>query len=67
MKFTLDIDMSNAAFDTSENGVGNVPEVTRILRKLAALLDNVDVLTDQNGGTLFDVNGNSVGSWDVTQ
>ena len=67
MRFIIDFDMDNAAFDTSENGVGNVPEVTRILRKLAALLDNVDVLTDQNGGTLFDVNGNSVGSWDVTQ
>lgn len=66
MRFTIDFDMDNAAFDPSESAVGNVPEVTRILRKLAALLDNVDVLMDQNGGMLFDVNGNSVGSWDVT-
>ena len=66
MNFTIDFDMDNAAFDTSENAVGNVTEVTRILRKLAALLDNVDVLTDQNGGTLRDTNGNSVGSWSVS-
>ena len=67
MRFIIDFDMTNAAFDTSENAVCNVPEVTRILRKLAARLDSVDVLMDQNGGTLRDSNGNSVGSWDVTQ
>ena len=66
MNFTIDFDMTNAAFDTSENTVGNVEEVTRILRKLAALLDNVDILMDQNGGTLHDSNGNSVGSWGVS-
>lgn len=66
MRFTLDFDMDNAAFDTSENTVANVAEVTRILRKLAALLDGADVLTDQNGGTLRDSNGNSVGSWGVS-
>jgi len=67
MKFTLDIDMSNAAFERYADDERDASEVTRILRKLAALLDNVDVLMDQNGGMLFDVNGNSVGSWDVTQ
>jgi hypothetical protein len=54
MKFTLTIDMDNAAFDTP------VAEVARILRDLAKRLDNgeTETLTD---ATLRDINGNAVG------
>lgn len=59
--FKLEIDTGNAAFDIEENGLHG--EAARILRQLAAELVN-------NGGTsgaLFDVNGNRVGAWSLSQ
>lgn len=52
--FELHIDTDNAAFDYPG------PEVARILRELADLLD--DGVTGH--GPLRDVNGNRVGSWE---
>lgn len=72
MNFTIDFDMNNDAFllapsfDSHAEDVRDATEVAAILRRLADMLDDAAVLTDQNGGTLRDSNGNSVGSWGVS-
>jgi hypothetical protein len=67
MKFTLDIDMSNAAFERYADDERDVSEVAAILRRLANTLDlDVVILTDKSTGTLRDSNGNTVGDWTVT-
>ena len=68
MKFTLDIDMSNAAFEryADDANVRDTMEVALILHALSKHLYSLSVLTEQSTGTLRDSNGNSVGSWDVT-
>jgi hypothetical protein len=53
MKYTIEIDTSNAAFDDAP-----MHEVARILRELADYLEETDNATDQ---PLRDVNGNRVG------
>ena len=65
MRFTLDIDMSNAAFERYADDARDASEVAAILRKLADRLDDVSV-TEQSTGTLRDSNGNTVGDWTVT-
>lgn len=60
MTITIKLETDNAAF---EDGSGR--EVARILRKLAVKIqdDDLEALT---GGKLMDVNGNSVGTWEVS-
>jgi len=61
MKFKLEIDMENAAFEDC-----NGDEVARILRNLAMFVA-CNVLDDRraNNGKLKDSNGNTVGFWKV--
>jgi hypothetical protein len=68
MRFTLQLDMSGSAFDhyTGSDSGRDATEVALILRALSERINCLDVLTEQNGGTLRDSNGNSVGSWNVT-
>ena len=62
MKLTITIEMDNAAF--GNDGIERGMEVSRILS------ESVNRLTDdiQTGDCcpLLDINGNSVGLWDVT-
>ena len=55
MKFKLELDSMNAAFDTGDGGVG---EVGNILRIVAAMIEQ-----GQDHGSLMDPNGNTVGSF----
>ncbi|MEU9258966.1 hypothetical protein AB0D68_10815 [Streptomyces sp. NPDC048212] len=62
MKFTLEVTgMGNAAF-TEEYG-GPEMEMARILRAAAEKVE--DGFLD--AGSLFDLNGNKVGQWRVTE
>ena len=60
MKFTLEIDMGNAAFEDS-----NSQEVSLILATLAKEFENIPKFRKGNEGIVFDVNGNRVGRWSV--
>jgi len=63
MRFNLSFDMDGAAFDGGDNGVD---EVVRILHNLAGRVDGGGVFDDSHG-PVRDVNGNTVGSWEVTE
>ena len=58
MTFTCTIDMGNEAF-------ADFPgmELARILRRLAAAMDETDASEDC--GKLHDINGNTVGEYDI--
>lgn len=58
MEFTLTINMDNAAFEGNP-GI----ELKRILERLARRNWDIDGRAD--GSKLMDVNGNSVGRWEV--
>jgi len=61
MSFRLEINTGNAAFDDEDLA----PEVARILSELATKLD--DGMYSMNADVpLYDVNGNRVGSWRLT-
>ena len=55
MKFTLNINMDNAAFSEYPED-----ELKRLLEEIAPRAGN-GKLED----TVFDINGNNVGSWDI--
>lgn len=61
MKITIEINMDNAAFEDC-----NGTELARICRELA---DNFDTfpLEPTGTGNIRDINGNTVGEWDVTE
>lgn len=61
MKFTLEVDCDNAAFDDGNHGA----EVARILRQVAEHVEHTasGVRFDV---PLFDINGNQVGSAALT-
>jgi len=61
MKFSLEINCGNAAFDE-----GNGDQISSILRKL--IRDDLEhgELTEGEGGPLLDDNGNRVGKWSVS-
>ena len=61
-KLNLQMNMDNAAF----NECGNGPEAARILRELADRIE-CDQLSTHDDGRLRDINGNSVGAWEVTE
>jgi len=56
MRFTISIDCDNAAFD-------DPGELTRILTDLGKRLEWLTL--DEQGGTLRDLNGNTVGKWEI--
>lgn len=64
MKFTLTINMDNAAF-----GDWPAPELRRILRNAAdqVHVDPHDTRVGANEGSLRDINGNTVGRWEITE
>ncbi len=57
--FTVKIETDNEAFSGSARGL----ELARALLKIAARLEDLGSLSD--GGKVFDINGNSVGHWEV--
>lgn len=60
MKFTLEVNMDNAAFEDLE-------ELKRILRALTESYGLHDgIAGKQQVGVVHDVNGNTVGSWRFT-
>ena len=61
MKATIEIEMDNAAFDD-----GSGRELARILGELAAKVSRVEI-TPGRGWNLFDVNGNKVGTVEITE
>jgi hypothetical protein len=67
MKFTLIINLDNAAFYSERadhHDLRDGDEIARVLRQLANRLDDAYVdCTDR--GTLRDRNGNTVGAWQV--
>lgn len=58
MEFTMKINMDNAAFDR-----GDGRELARLLREAATRLADVG----ESDGTLRDINGNTVGSWEISE
>jgi hypothetical protein len=64
LEFKLQLDMGNAAFDEGMEG----HETARILRELADKIDHdLHGLTRSDTGTLRDINGNKVGTWEVVE
>lgn len=61
MKFILEINLDNAAFDD-----GKTAEVSRILKNLSNFRQ-FGKLAPGDGGKLMDVNGNSVGEWSIEE
>jgi hypothetical protein len=55
MKLIVNIDMDNAAFADCP-----ATEAARILRRIAKKMEE-----GEDGGKVMDVNGNSVGNWEV--
>jgi hypothetical protein len=62
MRFTLTIEMDNAAFDRSPG-----TELSRILRELNSKLYREHDIRPNESGKVRDVNGNTVGEWAVTE
>jgi hypothetical protein len=69
MKFTLEINMDNAAFDTGVEGdkARSGVEVWKILNELATKIYNSYSLETGDDGQVRDTNGNKVGTWEVTE
>lgn len=60
--FSLKLDCENAAFADGRRRY----EIARILRRLADQIENVPLPNNQRiDGRLFDVNGNSCGTWEA--
>lgn len=57
MQFSMTVEMDNAAFDADSRG-----ELARILRRAARDLDDDVTAT---AGRMRDINGNTVGSWEI--
>lgn len=63
MQFTISIELGNAAMDGEDCG----PEIARILRNQADKLEGFASWDFPDKGGLWDVNGNKVGTWEVTE
>jgi hypothetical protein len=61
MRFRLSFDMDGAAFDGGDN---SVDEVCAILRNVADRIDRAGAHDDTSTG-VRDINGNTIGSWEV--
>lgn len=65
MRFTLSIDLDNDAFAAPADGTG---ELGRTLRQLGVMFDDsASTLAALEGGKVRDVNGNTVGAWQVSR
>lgn len=62
MKFSLTVDMDNAAFDPEDKG----RELRRILIKVCDDIDAPTPYLINAGQDVRDVNGNRVGAWEIT-
>jgi hypothetical protein len=70
MKFTLEIDLDNAAFSADIEGDSNdrnALEVSRILSLVANRLYMEATISRGSIARLRDVNGNACGQWHVSQ
>jgi hypothetical protein len=67
MKFTLEIDLENAAFECHSPKFRNGQQVARILRVLAHKLEAGYHLNTSDIGKLLDGNGNTIGRWTVDE
>lgn len=61
MKFTMQVDMDNAAFETEFGDMDN-PELVRILEVVKKSVR--DGVTDS---VVRDINGNKVGNWMISE
>jgi hypothetical protein len=66
MRFTIDLDISNAVFDAEYDNDKDAFEIAFILRALADKLDDFATIAAYDEGALRDFNGNTIGSWSVT-
>lgn len=72
MRFTMHVNMDNDAFVREvENEDGEfdlVPDVSELARILRDTAEDVDVFerTGRTGRSVRDINGNTVGQWEVT-
>lgn len=60
MKFTLEFDMDNDAFNPEDGNV-NYAEVSRILEKVAVDVEWRDI------DDIRDINGNTIGHWQINE
>jgi hypothetical protein len=60
MRFKLDIQCDNAAFEEPAT------EIARVLREAATRIEGGELPEGSGGGKLRDSNGNTVGGWAVT-
>lgn len=66
MKFTLTIDLGNAAFDAGDNPrERNTTEIVRILATIADDINQDATVSRQSSGSARDYNGNVVAKWSV--
>ena len=63
MRFSLTFSLDNSAFDGGDNGVD---ETCRILHALADRIDGFGAIGLEPGGRVYDVSGNAIGEWEVT-
>ena len=59
MKFTLTMDCDNAAFEERP-----ADEIGRILRRTAEQIELIQPVSGE-GGSVLDIDGNTVGEWKV--
>jgi hypothetical protein len=59
MQFIMKVNMNNAAFEESSGD-----EVCRILDKVSIFVEGSD-LSVGDGYSVYDINGNTVGRWDI--
>lgn len=62
MRFNLDFQLDNAAFDTDHPEGKSGAEIARILRGVADMVEGVPLIKNDSG-YVKDVNGNTVGAW----
>lgn len=62
MKFKLEIDMVNAAFDGNPSR-----ELARLLTVLVGNIKRRPAIRKLDEGRFTDINGNRVGTWEVTE
>lgn len=60
MEFTLTIDLDGAAFAEGER-----EELSRLLSKVSTMVADPSRSDDLVGGTVRDINGNTIGSWAI--
>lgn len=65
MQLILRMNLDSAAFVGADDDHGPGPEIARILRELADLVDIGGDLLETSAGSLRDFNGNTCGRWAV--